>query len=251
MHDGMRHLLAVLMALALCQSAVAAEISTVEFAGTKFTVCRVNIAKESLSVFHRDDKGAPLRSFVRLKSWLGSRGRAVTFAMNGGMFHADFSPVGLLVADGKTLSPVDDAEGEDNFYLKPNGVFVVTDTGAAVLETAEYAGRRLKARLATQSGPLLVRGGALHPAFKAGSKNRVVRNGVGVPSRNEAVFVISDGPVNFFDFATLFRDVLHCPDALYLDGSISSLHAPTLSRSDAHAELGPILAVTEPLGAAK
>jgi uncharacterized protein YigE (DUF2233 family) len=57
------------------------------------------------------------------------------------------------------------------------------------------------------------------------------------------VFAISEVPVNLYEFATLFRDVLHCPDALYLDGLISSLHSPDLKRSDKKSKLGPIIGV--------
>jgi uncharacterized protein YigE (DUF2233 family) len=60
-----------------------------------------------------------------------------------------------------------------------------------------------------------------------------------------AVFVISEDPVSFHEFASLFRDTLDCPDALYLDGVISSLHSAKLRRSDARMDLGPILAIIE------
>jgi uncharacterized protein YigE (DUF2233 family) len=39
-------------------------------------------------------------------------------------------------------------------------------------------------------------------------------------------FALSEGAVNFYSFAKFFRDVLGCPDALYLDGSISTFYAP-------------------------
>ena len=85
----------------------------------------------------------------------------------------------------------------------------------------------------------------MHTAFREGSENRLFRNGVGVPSPDVALFAISEAPVNFHEFATMFRDVLHCPDALFLDGTISSLYAPTLKRSDFRMDLGPIPGVTE------
>ncbi len=37
--------------------------------------------------------------------------------------------------------------------------------------------------------------------------------------------VISEAPVRFHDFATLFTEALGCADALYLDGTISGLWA--------------------------
>ncbi len=92
---------------------------------------------------------------------------------------------------------------------------------------------------------MLVQNGMFHPAFRAGSVNQLFRNGVGVPSPDVALFAISDAPLNFHEFATLFRDKLHCPNALFLDGTISSLHSTELKRSDFRMDLGPILGVTE------
>ena len=127
----------------------------------------------------------------------------------------------------------------------PNGVFALTDTGAVVVETSEYPALAGHVTLATQSGPLLVRNGRIHPAFNATSSNRLRRNGVGVPSPGIAIFAISEEPVTFHEFATLFRDTLHCPDALFLDGTVSSLYAPALNRNDFRMDLGPIIGVTE------
>ena len=90
-----------------------------------------------------------------------------------------------------------------------------------------------------------MQGGKIHPALKPDSQNQFTRNGVGVPSRDVAVFAISDAPINFHAFATMFRDTLKCPDALYLDGAVSSLYSTQLNRSDARSDLGPIIAVTE------
>ena len=223
----------------------AVEFRTVEFAGQRFTDCQVNVLEDRLQLFHRDEKGQPFRRFDRLASWLEARGQKLTFAMNAGMFHGDLSAVGLFVSGGRQTVPLNTADGNGNFFLKPNGVFAVTDRGAHVLESSEYPKLRERVVLATQSGPLLVRGGRLHPAFNPNSESRLLRNGVGVPSPDTALFVISETPVSFHELATLFRDKLHCPDALYLDGVISSLHAAELKRSDVRTDLGPILAVTE------
>ncbi|HXJ57379.1 MAG TPA: phosphodiester glycosidase family protein [Verrucomicrobiae bacterium] len=239
-------LLAVCFApLALLRPASAVEFSSVEMGGKRFTVCRVNVRQERLQLFHRDETGQPFKRFGRLTRWVEARGQKVVFAMNAGMYHADLSPVGLLVAGGQQLAPLNTANADGNFYLKPNGVFVLTDAGARVVESSEYPKLRERVILATQSGPLLLRRGQLHPAFGAKAESRFIRNGVGVPSPGVAIFVITDAAVNFYEFAILFRDKLDCPDALYLDGSISSLHAPQLKRSDFLVELGPIIAVTQ------
>lgn len=235
-----------LVMLALPGRAAAVEFSTAEIAGGKrVTVCRVNVRKERIQLFHRDEAGEPFKRFDRLAPWLLSRGQKLVFAMNGGMYHGDFSAVGLFVSDGKQLVPLNTANGEGNFFLKPNGVFAVTDAGARVIESSEYPQLRERVILATQSGPMLVRAGKIHPGFNVNSQNRLLRNGVGVPSPEVAIFAISEVPVTFHEFATMFRDTLHCPDALFLDGTVSSLHAPALKRSDFRMDLGPIIGVTE------
>jgi uncharacterized protein YigE (DUF2233 family) len=229
---------------------LAARSSAVEFtnaviAGKRVTVCRVNMRKEKLELFLRDDTGQPFKSFDAIERSLQPTSRKLVFGMNAAMYRRDLSPVGLFVSGEKELAPLNTNSGTGNFYLKPNGVFLVSESGARVVESSEYPGLRERIRLATQSGPLLVRNGKIHPAFNARSESRLIRNGVGVPSPDVAVFVITDEPVNLHEFATLFRDVLKCPDALYLDGVISSLHSPDHKRSDRKTDLGPIIAVIE------
>lgn len=231
--------------LAAGQKTAAVEFSTVEFGGKTFTVCRVDVRKEHLDLFHRDSQGQPFKRFDRLVADLQSQNRKLVFAMNAGMFHPDFSAVGLFVSGGQQLVPLNTANGDGNFFLKPNGLFLLTDQGARVIETSEYPELPEHVVLATQSGPLLVRAGKLHPAIREGSESRLVRNGVGVPSPGIAIFVMSEAPVNFYEFATFLRDQLHCPDALFLDGTLSSIYAPALQRNDFRMDLGPIIGVTE------
>ena len=236
-----------LLLLAFSMDGRAVDFRTVEIAGKRITVCRVDVKKERLQLFHRDENGQPFKRFDPLVKWLGERGQTLTFAMNAGMYHRDYTAVGVSVADGKELTPLNSAAGVGNFFLKPNGVFLVSERGARVVETSEYPRLKERVLLATQSGPLLLHGGKMHPAFKEGSENRLFRNGVGVPSPDVALFAISEAPVNFHEFATMFRDVLHCPDTLFFDGTVSSLHAPKLKRSDFRIDLGPFIGVTDPV----
>ncbi|MEA3212513.1 MAG: hypothetical protein QOE70_5570 [Chthoniobacter sp.] len=225
--------------------AAAVEFGEVEIAGKRATICRVNVRKEPLQLFLRDAAGQPLKSFAALERFLQPQKKKLVFAMNAGMYHRDFSPVGLFVSGGHQLAPLNTAGGDGNFFLKPNGVFVVTETGARVIESSEYPRLRERVLLATQSGPLLLRAGRMHPAFQAASESRLFRNGVGVPSPDLAVFAITEVPVNFYEFALLFRDVLRCPDALFFDGTISGLHSTYLKRSDQKIDLGPIIGIVE------
>ncbi len=241
-----RWLAAVVLAWSLVLGrASAVEFGTVEFAGKRFTVCRVEVGEERLELFHRDEAGQVFKTFDRLASQVQVGGRRLVFAMNAGMYHPDYSTVGLFVAGARQSAALNMNDGEGNFFLKPNGVFALTEAGPQVVEASEYPHLNARVLLATQSGPLLVRAGRLHPAFRADSTSRLLRNGVGVPSPGVAVFVISEDPVNFYEFATVFRNELGCPDALFLDGVISSLYAPALRRNDSGHPLGPIFAVTE------
>ena len=146
--------------------------------------------------------------------------------------------------DGHQVHRLNLASGFGNFYLKPNGVFVLSASGARIIESSEYRSLPGPAILATQSGPLLLHAGQINPSLSPQGTSRLIRNGVGVVSANEVVFAISEDPVNFYDFAELFRDRLHCTDALYLDGNVSSLYARSLGRADEHVPLGPIIGVT-------
>lgn len=241
----------LLLLLALCAAGVASAAGMAATAAAaedppRYTVVRVDLRTERLELFLRDDTGVEFKSLERLEAWLAGRNRQLLFAMNAGMYHADFSPVGLLVQDGREVSPLNLSAGAGNFFLKPNGVFLVSDAGPRVVESSEYPALSKKGvRLATQSGPLLLRHGVVHPAFIPNSDSRKIRNGVGV-SGHTAIFVISEQPVNFYEFALYFRDVLHCRDALYLDGTVSALYSLALRRSDLTRELGPIFGVTAP-----
>lgn len=211
--------------------------------GNGFIVCQADLARERVEVAYAGADGQRLGGFEALRRDYARQGLALVFAMNAGIFHPDFRAVGLLVVDGRTLAPINRGSGYGNFFMQPNGVFMVDADGARVIPTHEF--RNHAPRFATQSGPLLVDRGMIPDtiAFRAGSTSRTVRNGVCAPAPQRAAFVISEGKVNFHEFARFFRDELHCTDALFLDGTISSLYAPALRRADDHAALGPMIAV--------
>ena len=238
-------ILAGLLLLAATPDAAAVACEKLRAAGQQdYVICRVDLRTEHLELVYADDAGKPFGSFEALRGSLERQDRKLEFAMNAGMFHPDFRPVGLLVVEGRTLGAINRVSGFGNFYLQPNGVFLVDANGARVIPTHAY--RNDQPRLATQSGPMLLDRGLIPDIvqFRPASTSRFVRNGVCAPTPQQAVFVISEEPVTFFEFAQVFRDQLGCRDALYLDGSISSLYAPRLERADRHAKLGPMFAVT-------
>jgi uncharacterized protein YigE (DUF2233 family) len=168
--------------------------------------------------------------------------------MNAGMYHPDLAPVGLYVENGVQLVPANTQAGPGNFHMKPNGVFYLDGdgVGVGVAETTRYLRTKRKVVFATQSGPMLVIDGALHPKFPPVGISQEIRNAVGVPVDNQkAYFVIADGPVTFTALARLFRDHLNCANALFLDGTISGLHAPEIGRADSFWPVGPIISVFE------
>jgi uncharacterized protein YigE (DUF2233 family) len=209
------------------------------------TVCRVNLNAERLELFWRDDGGRPFRQFSVLRDALNLKGKTLVFAVNAGMYKPDFSPVGLFVAEGQELVPLNHHVGSGNFSQQPNGVFLVEGSSARIVTTDDYDKERPKPSLATQSGPMLVHEGEITTSavMRPNSTSRKIRNGICAPSPDSVAFVISESPVTFYEFASYFRDSLHCQEALYLDGTISSLYARGLNRDDRGSDMGPMLGV--------
>jgi uncharacterized protein YigE (DUF2233 family) len=203
----------------------------------------VDLKKQSVEFYWKDDSGALFGNFQRLKDWLGGRHRRLVFAMNGGMFKADRSPVGLFIQRDIVLAPLDTSSGEGNFYLKPNGVLYITrEKKAVICSTGDFGG---PAEWATQSGPMLLIKGAIHPRFTKGSSNVNIRNGVGVMADGRLLFAMSKTPINFYDLAEFFKEQ-GCQDALYLDGFVSRTWLPDKNWEQKDGDLGVMIAVTAP-----
>ncbi|MEM6883486.1 MAG: phosphodiester glycosidase family protein [Verrucomicrobiota bacterium] len=181
---------------------------------------------EQVEIFWKNPDGKQLRTIPAVAKDYKKRGVEIEVIMNGGIFEPGGIPSGLLVQNGKELNPINRKEGEGNFYLKPNGIFVIHQLGASVIRTEEYPVADTHALYAVQSGPLLLRNGSIHPIFKADSKYRLHRNGIGVTKSRKVILAITDinSPKfpNLYEFAQLFKK-LGCDDALFLDGDISQM----------------------------
>ena len=145
------------------------------------------------------------------------------FATNGGIFSPSFEPMGLYVENSQIIKPLNIENGEGNCFLKPNGVFFIENSHAKIVQTSDFNYSK-DVSLAIQSGPLLLNNNEIHPDFNSDSKNKYVRNGVGVNKKGEVFFIISQDPVTLYQFASFFKNNLSCHSALYLDGFISQLY---------------------------
>jgi len=208
-----------------------------------YIVCRAQPDRDDIRLFLHDSQGRAYKRFAPLNAELAKKGKKLVFAMNAGMYHADYNAVGLYVENGLEGHAISTKDGPGNFHMKPNGIFYLDEGKAGILDTQSYLASGIKPFFATQSGPMLVIDNQIHPRFIPNSPFLEYRNGVGVTAQGEVLFVISETKVNFDEMARFFRDRLATPNALFLDGSISSLYAPELGRADWWYPMGPIIGV--------
>lgn len=213
------------------------------FEGTPLTHCIADPATNTIRIVLGRD-GKPYRSLSELAVGLGDKASGVAFAMNGGMFDEAGLPIGYYVEDGRRDHALNRAQGRGNFHLQPNGVFFGSGNRWEVRTSQDFAARVAKRpQFGTQSGPMLVIAGKLHPHIDADGPSKKLRNAVGIDREGRAHFVISEAPISFGKLARYFRDVLHTPNALFLDGSVSSLWDPHTHRVDGGPPLGPLIVV--------
>jgi uncharacterized protein YigE (DUF2233 family) len=238
---------ALLLALALFATAGPAVAACADetYEDNDYVVCRFDLRSDHLQLFNLAADGEPYGSFPALDEALKQQGKSLQFGMNAGMYDERLKPIGLYVEAGRQAKKLNRRDGPGNFHMKPNGVFYIAGNMGGVMETEAYARAGLRPDYASQSGPMLVIDGEIHPKFSEDGQSRNRRNGVGAVDDHTLVFVISESDVNFHSFARLFRNRLRCRNALFLDGSISSLHAPELGRSDSFSALGPIVGLVK------
>ena len=230
-----------------------------------FTFYVINTEMFNIKVHNNSTKAG--RTLKGQYDLLKSKGIIPVALMNGGMFNPDFGPTGFMITDDgnnnkKTIvvSPLNDKEGSGNFFMKPNGVFIVDDSNKYyVLSTDDFKKNKelnqlgyKKIKYATQSGPMLIYNGKMNSQFKKGSSNLNIRNAIGVSAAypKKVFMAISDDKVNFYDIAFLFKYVFKCDNALYLDGVVSKLffNNPKSQKQvtpDDTQSLGPILSVSK------
>jgi uncharacterized protein YigE (DUF2233 family) len=215
----------------------------VQFESVPLTHCVADPAQHRIAMANL---GSDKQPFGSLSSFAASVDPAtIAFAINGGMYGDDLKPIGYYVQNGERLKELNRANGDGNFYMKPNGVFFGSDAKWQVMGSNTFfntVGDR--PQFGTQSGPLLLVDSKLHPEVQEDGPSKAIRNAVGVDASGKAHFVISDAPVSFGQLARYYRDVLKVSNALYLDGQVSSLWNPARARMD-KGRVGPIIVVTK------
>lgn len=216
-----------------------------------FYVYKVTDPK-TIQLFWKEDAQL-ISNLGKLQKIANSKNGKLLFGMNAGIFKPDRSPEGLFIQEGTTKVALNIKKGKGNFYLEPNGVFFIDKNGnAGVLSTKKYLdyAKTLATKdslsqihYATQSGPMLVADGKVHPVFNEPSTSTYVRNGVGVDTTGNVLFMISEKPVNLYTFASVFKDHFNCPNALYLDGAISKAYIPQLNKKELQGSFGPLIGV--------
>jgi len=209
----------------------------------RFIEYRVDLKKQTIQFYWKDENGQLYRSLGELKQSLHAKGKKLVFATNGGMYQTDNSPLGLYIENGKVLKQLNTKDATGNFYLKPNGVFYITNDNKASICTTEAFESNSKIKYATQSGPMLVIDGKLHSAFQKNSTNLNIRNGVGVLPDGKIMFVMSRKGINFYEFATYFQNA-GCKYALYLDGFVSRTYLPGENWTQTDGDFGVIIGET-------
>ena len=208
-----------------------------------FLTYQVNTKKQEVKLYWKDDKNQTFKSILNLKTWLDGKNKTLLFATNAGMYKTDNSSLGLFIEDRKIIAPLNTKSATGNFYWKPNGIFYIdTENNAAICRTEKFVNNG-KIKYATQSGPMLVFEGKIHPEFKKGSINLNIRNGVGLLPNNDLVFVMSKKEVNLYDFAKYFKD-LGCTNALSFDGFVCRTYLPENNWIQTDGNFGVIVGVT-------
>ena len=223
-----------------------------------FSACQINAdalqnSNYSLQLFWQSpDSEQPILTFDKLLTILPSE-QTLLFAMNAGMYNEQYAPIGYTVIEGEEIRALNLKQGGGNFHLLPNGVVWWNKAGKVQITESNALSEQLKSGqaqpwYASQSGPMLVINNEIHPQFNPESTSLKFRNGIGVCGDGDdsvVQFVNSNQPVTFYQFASVFKDDLNCPNALFLDGGIASaFYAPSIDSHDKK-DMGVIIGVVE------
>jgi uncharacterized protein YigE (DUF2233 family) len=237
-----------LLLLWLCMASLSGfgQARIIEYRGHRYAVYVADYPKDKIQLFWRNGQNEKLRSLGNLKQHVNAKGHELLMATNAGMYTPENVPCGLYIENGRQVKSITLAtNGTGNFFMQPNGVFLLTKSDAKVVSSQDFSAWKRNCIYATQSGPMLVHNGVVNSNFTDGSANINIRSGVGVNGHGRVVFAISQELVNFYDFACLFKDDLKCDNALFLDGAISRMYLPQLHINDTGGNFGAMIGVVK------
>ncbi len=204
----------------------------------------IELAGHRVQLLWTDDANTPFGQMEVARQSLEADGWTVLAVANGGIYDTSLKPLGLHIEDGTELVPLNTKSGGGNFYLQPNGVFVIAESGFHLFTTEQFAdgyspgpqpslsspGNGPSMILhALQSGPMLLQDGTINELFTSGSQSRTIRTAIGIEGSGRAVLLMADRPVNMWELADQGRQ-LGLTDLLYLDGSVARLDNVTQGR---------------------
>ena len=207
-----------------------------------FILHTYNPNTEIISMYYKDASNKLIRTLGSLKQFVESSKKELIFAMNGGMYHPNFAPVGLFIADHTLHTSVNLNRGTGNFFIQPNGVFYVDANEKPGICLAKDIHTVQKIKHATQSGPMLIINRRINPYFSDTSNYFNIRNGVGITKYGKLIFAMSRKPVTLYEFAHYFKQQ-RCVNALYFDGSISKTYAPRSRWTQLNGNFGVMIGV--------
>lgn len=221
-----------------------------ELAGKRALVAQIHLNNDEpqLRLYWKDETGKAFKTFEALQNWIDSQKKSLLFAANAGIYRdtPTFAPVGLHVEKGAVRARLSFAAGCGNFCWY-SGVFFIEENRAYIKPREEVRTRDFSsARLALQSGPLLMRSGAIQGTWSDVSYN-LNRSAVCTTLRTgELRMILVMDPTNLKQFFSALKEA-GCHDALFLDGAVSAFYDGKQRKrfGDADESYAGILAVTK------
>ena len=142
-----------------------------DFDGAKFTVCTFDPRHDNIRLFFTGTDGKPYGSLSALAC--GAKGEGRKAYVRDERWHVQQDQSRRPLCRGQPQA----ARGRharrcNEFHMKPNGVFWIGDGVAGVTETSRYLANTPPARYATQSGPMLIVDGKIHPKIRPNGTSR-------------------------------------------------------------------------------
>jgi len=103
-----------------------------------YAICEVDLRRHAVRLYSTRSDGTPYAYLSALPRDLEGGAGRLLFAINAGMFDSKLKPVGLYVEEGQELVHANTKSGRGNFHMKPNGIFYISGSNAAVAETHAF-----------------------------------------------------------------------------------------------------------------